>query len=257
MVALIASMQVGYSQKQNSKAKSYISKYKHIAINNMYEFDIPASITMAQALLESGFGQSELAKKSNNHFGIKCKSYWKGEKVYHDDDEKGECFRKYSSVDDSYADHGTFLTDSPRYASLFKLKREDYKGWAKGLKKAGYATNPKYADILINMIELYELDKLDSAKRPKKRERKVRPNSDRVATEVDQIVNDEVVGAYILNGRKVLRKGAVVYTSALQGDTFESLSDKLKIKERKLKRYNKEVDSIKSGDIIYLSRARE
>ncbi len=139
----------------------YIEQYKDIAIREMIEYKIPASITLAQGILESGAGQSELAKKSNNHFGIKCHTDWTGEKVYYDDDAANECFRKYDHVEDSYRDHSEFLSKKGRYASLFELDPDDYKGWAKGLKAAGYATNPKYADILITTIEDYELYKYD------------------------------------------------------------------------------------------------
>lgn len=139
----------------------YIDQYKEIAIREMIDYKIPASITLAQGILESGAGQSELARESNNHFGIKCHTDWNGDKVYYDDDEKNECFRKYDHVEDSYRDHSEFLSTKPRYAFLFDLDMDDYKGWAKGLKEAGYATNPKYADILITTIEDYELYKYD------------------------------------------------------------------------------------------------
>ncbi len=138
----------------------YIEKFKDEAIYQMKKYKIPASITLAQGILESGNGNSELAKKSNNHFGIKCHSAWQGERVYHDDDKKNECFRKYNKVRDSYDDHSEFLL-RPRYASLFEYALTDYKSWAKGLKKAGYATNPNYAKHLIKIIEENELHKLD------------------------------------------------------------------------------------------------
>ena len=140
--------------------EEYIDKYKDEAIYQMKKYKIPASITLAQGILESGDGNSELAKKSNNHFGIKCHSYWQGERVYHDDDKKDECFRKYNKVRDSYDDHSEFLL-RPRYAALFEYALTDYKSWAKGLKKAGYATNPNYAKHLIKIIEENELHKLD------------------------------------------------------------------------------------------------
>lgn len=145
----------------NQLVVAYIDAYKEIAIREMIEYKIPASITLAQGILESGAGQSELAKESNNHFGIKCHNDWKGDKVYYDDDAKDECFRKYDHVEDSYEDHSIFLSSKPRYAFLFELDADDYKAWAKGLKEAGYATNPKYADLLINTIEEYDLHQYD------------------------------------------------------------------------------------------------
>ena len=145
---------------QNMTRNEYIDKYKDEAIYQMKKYKIPASITLSQGILESGDGNSELAKKSNNHFGIKCHLDWQGERVYYNDDKKNECFRKYSNVKDSFDDHSNFLL-RPRYAVLFEYALTDYKSWAKGLKKAGYATNPKYAKHLIKIIEENELYKLD------------------------------------------------------------------------------------------------
>lgn len=141
--------------------EDYIAQYKDIAISEMMRSGVPASITIAQGILETENGNSELVKKSNNHFGIKCKSNWTGPTVSHDDDERGECFRVYSSAEDSYRDHSNFLRNSARYSFLFNLKPDDYKGWAYGLKKAGYATNPKYPEILIRNIEKYNLQQYD------------------------------------------------------------------------------------------------
>src|SRR5215204_877185 len=135
----------------------YVSKFKDIAIEEMRRTGVPAAITLAQGIHETSAGQSELVIKSNNHFGIKCKSEWTGPSVSHDDDARGECFRKYSSPNDSYRDHSDFLASRSHYASLFKLDPTDYEGWAKGLKKAGYATNPKYPQILIKLIRDYNL----------------------------------------------------------------------------------------------------
>ena len=142
--------------------EQYVIRYKDNAIIEMEKHGIPASITLAQAILESGNGNSELARKANNHFGIKCHNSWKGKKHFKDDDKKDECFRKYESVQESYSDHSLFLTSSSRYVFLFQLDKTDYKSWAKGLKKAGYATNPKYDEILIRVIETHELYKFDS-----------------------------------------------------------------------------------------------
>ena len=143
------------AQTRNKQYEAYIKKYRELAVEEMKKYHIPASITLAQGLLESGAGQSALARKSNNHFGIKCGSDWYGKTVSHDDDSRGECFRAYKHPKDSYEDHSKFLAGRPRYASLFKLNITDYKGWARGLKKAGYATNPRYADQLIGIIEFY------------------------------------------------------------------------------------------------------
>ena len=135
----------------------YINNYKKLAMDEMERTGIPASITLAQGIHETYAGKSELVLKSNNHFGIKCKDYWTGKKVFHDDDARGECFRKYDDPSLSYRDHSDFLKSGERYAFLFKLDPEDYKSWAMGLKKAGYATNPKYGPIIIKLIENYNL----------------------------------------------------------------------------------------------------
>jgi LysM repeat protein len=147
------------SQAQtNDAVEAYINQYKQLAIEEMIRTGVPASITLAQGILESNAGQCELTQASNNHFGIKCKSDWQGEVVYHDDDRKDECFRRYNSAEDSYRDHSDFLRTRPNYASLFDLDVTDYKDWAYGLKKAGYATNPVYAQLLIATIERYGLE---------------------------------------------------------------------------------------------------
>ena len=154
---------LGFSQ---SKTESYISKYSSVAVDEMNKYSIPASITLAQGILESGNGESRLAVDGKNHFGIKCHSNWNGKTIVVDDDEKGECFRKYSKVAESYRDHSLFLSERGRYSFLFTYKKSDYKKWAKGLKKAGYATNPKYASLLIDLIEKYELYNYDKIDQP-------------------------------------------------------------------------------------------
>jgi len=145
------------AQAQRQVAEAYINQYKELAISEMLRTGVPAAIKLAQGILESQSGESELAKKSNNHFGIKCKTEWTGAKTYHDDDEKGECFRVYPSVEDSYKDHSDFLRTRPHYAFLFQLDPADYEGWAKGLKKAGYATSPTYPQKLLKVINDYNL----------------------------------------------------------------------------------------------------
>lgn len=144
-----------------NKTENYITKFSQLAIDEMHRHNIPASITLAQGILESGNGESRLAVEGNNHFGIKCHSDWEGKRIIHDDDDEGECFRKYNKVAESYKDHSFFLSQRERYAFLFTYKITAYKKWAKGLKKAGYATNPKYAKLLINLIEKYNLSRFD------------------------------------------------------------------------------------------------
>ena len=157
IVFLAAFFVTGYLSAQRMTPEEYIAAYKDAAIAQMKRLGVPASIILAQGLLETESGNSDLVKRSNNHFGIKCKSTWTGESVRHTDDAPNECFRKYASAMDSYKDHSDYLYTSPRYASLFQLESTDYKGWAYGLKKAGYATNPRYPQILISNIERYNL----------------------------------------------------------------------------------------------------
>lgn len=155
LLAVLCSQTV-FAQYRN-RVEEYIDKYKDIAMAEMARTGVPASITLAQGIHESGAGTSDLVQRSNNHFGIKCKTEWTGEKVYHDDDARGECFRKYDDPFTSYKDHSDFLRARKHYSSLFDLDPEDYEGWAYGLKKAGYATNPKYPQVLIKLIRDYNL----------------------------------------------------------------------------------------------------
>ena len=152
------SISVAWSQSRSPQVEAYIQRYEALAVSEMMRTGVPASITLAQAILESGCGQSTLAKNSNNHFGIKCKTEWTGKKTYHDDDRKAECFRVYNSVEDSYKDHSDFLKNRPYYTDLFRLSPTDYKGWAYGLKKDGYATEKDYPQNLIKLIETYNLE---------------------------------------------------------------------------------------------------
>ena len=149
---------IPYSQR----VANYINEFKDIAKEEMLQYGIPASITLAQGILESGAGVGELTLKANNHFGIKCHTGWEGDRVYHDDDERQECFRKYNDPKYSFRDHSLFLTERKRYASLFELEADDYKAWARGLREAGYATDRRYPDKLIDIIERYQLYKYDA-----------------------------------------------------------------------------------------------
>lgn len=157
-VSFFVSAQIDYPE---GKVSDYINRFRHIAVQNMIEYKIPASIIMGQALLESGYGSSPLAVKANNHFGIKCKPEWRGPTYHYNDDKPHECFRSYPSAEASFQDHALFLANRIYYKSLFFLNPSDYKSWAKGLKKAGYATNPQYAQCLISIIERYGLQQLD------------------------------------------------------------------------------------------------
>src|SRR4029078_6564331 len=159
LLTVVLSFSFTFSRGQSADAiLAYITRYKDLAIAEMKRTGVPAAITLAQGIHETEAGTSVLVKKSNNHFGIKCKDEWRGESVSHDDDARGECFRKYSAPEDSYRDHSDFLKNRPNYASLFTLDPTDYQAWAYGLKKAGYATNPKYAQILIKLIQDYSLE---------------------------------------------------------------------------------------------------
>lgn len=224
--------------KWNSAYQQYIDQYKDIAIEQMLKYRIPASITLAQGVFESGAGRSDLTRKGNNHFGIKCHG-WTGRKTYHDDDAKGECFRAYNNAYESYEDHSRFLVNSQRYRSLFNLKTTDYRGWARGLKAAGYATNPKYADKLIEIIQLYKLDRYDTAK-----------DFDKffVRHSRDNATDNNLHAIHTFNGN--------YYIKVRKGDTFHSLSKELGISYKKLAKYNErdKRDELVTGEIIYLKK---
>lgn len=205
---------------------AYIEKYKAIAKDNMVKTGIPASITLGQAILESGAGTGPLSMQANNHFGIKCHKEWTGPSIRYTDDEENECFRKYDEPSGSFRDHSYFLTSRPRYASLFQLEKSDYAAWAKGLKAAGYATDPKYPDKLIGLIERYQLGKYDA----------------------EVLGNDYV---------PVIAKKEIVYSEEAQkytvvkGDTLYSLSKKFNISIEELKRKNNITDnSLSLGQTI-------
>ena len=195
--------------KLNKQTLAYIRKYAPIAVKEMHQNKIPASITLAQGILESGRGRSELALKSNNHFGIKCHTQWKGERVYHDDDEEGECFRKYQYVETSYDDHSAFLTKRKRYAFLFNYDAKDYKKWARGLKKAGYATDKKYPNKLIGIIENYKLYEFDNVKN-----KDFKVQKETVKTEVIKEVTEDLTPKYSVGKYYEVKKGDTLYSIA-------------------------------------------
>lgn len=244
LVVLILSVtHVSAQIKWNSAYQAYIDQYKDLAIEQMLKYNIPASITLSQGLLESGAGRSWLTKSSNNHFGIKCHG-WTGRRVFHDDDEHGECFRAYDNPRQSFEDHSRFLATQSRYARLFNYSRSDYKSWARGLKQCGYATNPQYASKLIQIIELYNLNQYDKAKKFDQFMVK-HSTEDGVAPDG----NFHVIKAYNKN----------YYVIARKGDSFQSLSKELCIGKRKLAKYNERSykEELAAGDVIYLKKKRK
>lgn len=241
----------GVIPAQRISRQEYIEKYSNLTISEMKVSGIPASITMAQACLESDDGNSSLAKEGNNHFGIKCHSTWDGEKMYKDDDAKGECFRKYKKAEDSFKDHTNFLTNTRRYASLFELNADDYKGWAKGLKDAGYATNPKYPEMLIKIIEdnkLYELDKgveISKPKENKHKEARVKKHGDKPL---------EIT----IGGRETLINNRRNFIISKQGDSYESLTKEYQKMSWELYKFNDVTrDSVLTpGTMVYIQPKR-
>lgn len=206
----------------NKYTLAYIRKYAPIAVKEMHDYKIPASITLAQGILESGKGRSELALKSNNHFGIKCHTGWKGERVYHDDDEKGECFRKYLYPETSYNDHSLFLTQRRRYAFLFEYDIKNYKKWAFGLRKAGYATDKKYPNKLLKIIKDYRLYEFDKIKKGKYSKETKKLNNGK--TPPKKLVKENLKG--------------IIY-KVKKGDTLYSISRKFGVSVATLKKLNK------------------
>jgi LysM repeat protein len=235
-------------------AEEYIQLWKEVAVKKMKEHGIPASITLAQGLLESGNGNSVLARESNNHFGIKCTPDWTGGRTYHDDDKKDDCFRVYKDAAQSYEDHAKFL-QRPRYAALFELKATDYQGWAHGLKKAGYATDPRYPQKLIELIERYQLHNLDQgvdvAYKPKPETRPaIRQTHGRKPAPEEITVG---------RGRSVeVFEGRIKYVTAKQGDSFRKLAADLEMTHGMLARWN-DMDKeagLTEGQRIYIQPKR-
>lgn len=247
----------GQPPNKRFTAEEYIGQWKEVAVRKMKEHGIPASITLAQGLLESGNGNSELARTANNHFGIKCTPDWTGGKSYHDDDRKNDCFRKYRDAADSFEDHSKFLKRQ-RYAALFELRPTDYKGWARGLKAAGYATDPSYPQKLITLIERYELQKLDQgidvAYKPSKGEGP-KPAPERKGRRT--AIGGESIT--ITAGRSVeVSDGRVKFVRARSGDSFRKLADELGTTHGMLARWNdldKEA-ALNEGQIIYIQPKR-
>lgn len=263
------------AQAQKITREEYIDRYKHIAIAHMEHYGIPASITLAQGLLESGSGNSTLAREANNHFGIKCHSDWKGESVRHDDDAKNECFRKYESAEQSFTDHAEFLSNhrQSRYDSLFVYEPTDYRSWARGLKAAGYATAPDYAERLIKIIEdnnLYLLDREGGER--------LYASAHGAAEgyeEPDYASDYDSSTAYYGDGRldpdsyrvtinaykgyDVYRCNGVFYVLAKEGDNYEHIGSVFRVTAGNLRRFNDAAPDAQpsEGDIVYIERKRK
>ena len=248
----------------------YIAQWKDVAISNMEQYGIPASIILAQGILESASGNSRLARKANNHFGIKCHG-WQGKKVYHDDDRRQECFRKYSSASESFQDHAVFLSTKNRYAFLFDLKSDDYKGWARGLKRAGYATNPRYPQLLIKIIEDHRLYDYDNQKTVKKREKEERPETEADRLPEPVYSQKELDSERRENPVKHRREEVIAigyttarfndrirYTRAREGDTPEKLAAEFDLGPWQIRKYNDLPKDYRfaAGDRVFLQPKR-
>lgn len=236
LLALFFVLPMMGQMKWNQQFQQYFDTYKDMAVDQMNRYHIPASITLAQGVLESGAGKSELAVKGNNHFGIKCHG-WSGKGIYHDDDENNECFRAYRSAAESYEDHSKFLTTSSRYSSLFRLKQTDYKGWAYGLKSCGYATNPRYAIQLIDIIQLYKLYEYDEGKSS-------RPS------------RYPSVGP--VPSHRVYEFNKNYYVIAKAGDTYRMIAEETGVSYKKLAKYNENDRNavLDEGDFVWLEKKR-
>jgi len=252
---------LGFSSLQSqSYTKSdiiiYISKYKNSAIKKSNEYKIPASITLAQGILESGAGTSELAINANNHFGIKCGGSWYGETYTKDDDEKDDCFRKYATIENCYDDHSLFLVENKRYASLFNNSSDDYISWAKGLQDAGYATNPEYSKILVRIIEEYQLYNYD------KPSPKTAPLT--ASTTVAEVDNAVTIQEIIFrptekhNERDVYTNNHTRFVIAKANDSFLTIANDFFSRESYIRKYNdvSKDAKLKEGDIVYIETKR-
>lgn len=244
---LLALSSLSYAQSR----REFVQQYKHIAIREMERTGIPASITLAQGILESACGESELARKANNHFGIKCHD-WTGDTYTMDDDAKDECFRKYKHPEQSWIDHSEFLLSRPRYAGLFRLKSTDYKAWARGLKAAGYATNPKYADLLIRIIEEERLHQYDRyIKHPV-------GGGGELSMELKPVRGHGHHGHEESGYRKreEMRNG-ILCIEARAGDSYAKIADYYGIKVKRLMQYNDRSDAaLPVGQMVYLKRKK-
>lgn len=239
-----------HAQNRYNSYTQYIEKYSTLAIRQQSKHGVPASIILAQGLLESGAGFGTLAVTANNHFGIKC-SNWTGEKVYKDDDAKNECFRKYNTVEESYEDHSQFLKNRPRYASLFTLSASDYKGWAHGLKAAGYATDPNYAYKLIQLIENYDLQQYDKGK--------VNDYADKTVSEKSAFGNRRGKSVLEEFPHELFKNNGVKCVFSQPGDTYASIGAEYNLSEEKMLMYNDLTSALplQPNTVVYLQKKKK
>lgn len=245
LLLFVSIITLSSAQAQSGLYERYIQQYAGMAVDQMHRYGIPASITLAQGLLESAAGTSQLAREANNHFGIKVSGCWTGPYLIKSDDRPDDKFRVYTSVSDSYEDHSKFLRNGRRYAFLFDLDANDYKGWAHGLKRAGYATSPTYAQSLINMISKYNLDRYDLSRHESRELRHERKEEQKIQRQI--------------RDRQIHRCNGQYYVVAAEGDTYARLASMLKMKEEKLRKYNDATANyqLKGGDVVYLGKKRK
>ena len=245
LTSCVSNKQVSSDNTQTSDyGERYVKTYYPMAVEQMEKYGIPASITLAQALLEGGAGRSDLVQEANNHFGVKADKRWQGKTYSKWDNGKWCKFRVYKNTQESYEDHSKFLLSNSRYDFLFDLRKNDYKGWAKGLKKAGYAEDSQYPTKLINIIERYGLHEYDSYKKSDLKEKNYNSN-------VIGVVNGVYSGCH-----ELLKANGLIYTVAFEGDTFESISAEFGVSKRKLRKYNDLYKGyvINGGEMIYLEK---
>ncbi len=243
---------VEISAQKKSPQDIYIEKYSALAVEEMIRTGVPASITLAQGLLESGYGLSELAVKGNNHFGIKCHNTWKGARVFHDDDRKGECFRKYDSPEQSYRDHSDFLRYRDRYRFLFDYRVTDYRSWAYGLSKAGYATDPSYPAKLIRLIEEYALHEYDM--KPVRFEKEELPPPPAQIEKVTVYPKMQKKDFHFKVSREVYMRNGVPFVYSEEGDTYESIAASYDLFKKEILRFNDLQTSLPlaPGTVVYI-----
>lgn len=261
LILLFLTFLTAVSAYGKSDQEKYIRQYADLAVKEMYRSGVPASITLAQGLLESGNGKSVLAVKGNNHFGIKCHKGWTGKSMRHDDDRKNECFRVYDSPEESFRDHSDFLRYRDRYSFLFDFRITDYKSWAHGLKKAGYATDPSYPQKLIRIIEEYDLHKYDR-KSPRKHseespEEVIQQELPKSPSQIEQDVplEDDMREQFSFSlSRPVYTRNRVPFVYAEEGDTYEILASLYGLFPREILKFNdvRNPDDLKPGDVVYL-----